>query len=57
MFCSELVAYTYIQLGLLTTIHPSNSYFPVDFSDNLSVGLLKRAWLGNEILLEKKISI
>lgn len=51
MFCSELVAYTYIKLGLLTTIHPVNSYFPVDFSDKLSVGLLKRAWLGNEIML------
>ncbi|NOZ45559.1 MAG: hypothetical protein GXO79_02135 [Chlorobi bacterium] len=52
IFCSELVAYTYMKLGLLTTIHPSNSYFPVDFSDKLSVGLLKRAWLGNEILLK-----
>lgn len=49
LFCSELAAYTFIKLGLLTTIHPVNSYFPLDFSDKLSVGLLKRAWLGNEM--------
>lgn len=52
MFCSELVAYTYMNLGLLTKTHPSNSYFPIDFSDNLSVSLLKRAWLDNEIMLK-----
>lgn len=56
MFCSELVAYTYMKLGLLTTIHPSNSYFPIDFSDKLSVSLLKRAWLGDEIILDIDIS-
>ncbi len=52
MFCSELVAYTYMNLGLLTKTHPSNSYFPIDFSDKLSVSLLKRAWLGNEMILK-----
>jgi hypothetical protein len=51
IFCSELAAYTYMKLGLLTSIHPVNSYTPLDFSDQLSVGLLKRAWLGNEIHL------
>ncbi len=49
MFCSELAAYTYMHLGLLTDIHPVNSYAPVDFSEQLSISLLKRAWLGNEI--------
>ncbi|PZX16429.1 hypothetical protein LX69_01924 [Breznakibacter xylanolyticus] len=49
MFCSELAAYTYMKLGLLCHIHPVNSYMPVDFSEKLSVGLLKRAWLGAEI--------
>lgn len=49
LFCSELAAYTFIKMGLLTSIHPVNSYFPLDFSEKLSVGLLKRAWLGNEI--------
>lgn len=56
IFCSELVAITYMKLGLLSTIHPVNSYFPVDFSDKLSVGLLKRAWLGEEIMLNVDIS-
>lgn len=51
MFCSELAAYTYIKMGLLTSIHPVNSYFPLDFSEKLSVGLLKRAWLNEEIEL------
>lgn len=49
LFCSELAAFTYTKLGLLTSIHPVNSYFPLDFSEKLSIGLLKRAWLGNEI--------
>jgi len=52
IFCSELVALTYIKIGLLTTIHPVNSYFPLDFSEKFSVGLLKRAWLNNEILID-----
>ncbi|MFP4025999.1 MAG: hypothetical protein ACLFVR_15870 [Thiohalospira sp.] len=51
-FCSELAAYTYKNMGLLTSIHPVNSYIPMDFSDKLSVGLLNRAWLGNEINIE-----
>jgi len=52
IFCSELVALTYIRMGLLTSLHPVNSYFPLDFSEKLSMGLLKRAWLDDEILLE-----
>jgi len=52
MFCSELAAYTYMYLGLLGDIHPVNSYLSLDFSEKLSVGLLKRAWLGNEIPIE-----
>lgn len=51
-FCSELVAFTYKNWGLLTSSHPMNSYAPGDFSETLSMGLLKRAWLGNEIELE-----
>jgi hypothetical protein len=57
LFCSELAAYTYIKLGLLTSIHPVNSYAPLDFSDQLSVGLLQRAWLGNEINLNLKATL
>lgn len=51
MFCTELAAYTYMNLGLLTEIHPVNSYMPIDFSEKLSVGLLKRAFWGAEINL------
>ncbi len=54
-FCSELVAYTYTKLGLLSNIHPTNSYIPADFSETLSVGLMGRAWLGNEIIIEPKL--
>lgn len=54
IFCSELVAITYMALGLLSNFHPSNSYIPADFSEAMSVGLLKRAWLGNEILIDTK---
>jgi len=43
LFCSELAAFTHIQLGLLTSCNAVNSYFPVYFSDKLSVGLLKRS--------------
>ena len=55
LFCSELVAFTYTRMGLLSSIHPTNSYFPVDFSEKLDVGLLKRAWLGREIIIEPKM--
>lgn len=54
IFCSELVAITYMALGLLSQLHPFNSYVPADFSFENSVGLLNRAWLGNEILIEPK---
>lgn len=55
IFCSELVAITYIKMGLLSGINPTNSYFPVDFSEMLDVGLLKRAWLGKEIVLDEDV--
>ncbi|HKL09088.1 MAG TPA: hypothetical protein VJ896_09955 [Bacteroidales bacterium] len=54
-FCSELAAYTYINMGLLTSTHPVNSYLPMDFSDKLSVGLQKRAWLANETPIDINI--
>lgn len=52
IFCSELVAASYMEFGLLSKLHVKNSYIPVDFSEKLSVGLLKRAWLGNEIIID-----
>ena len=55
IFCSELVAFTYIKMGLLSSINPTNSYFPVDFSEKLDVALLKRAWLGKEIIIDPNV--
>lgn len=54
IFCSELVALSYMNLGLLSTLHVENSYAPVDFAELNQVGLLKRAWLGNEIIIDPK---
>lgn len=54
IFCSELVALSYMNLGLLSTLHVENSYAPVDFAESNQVGLLKRAWLGNEIIIDPK---
>jgi|694.fasta_scaffold141778_2 hypothetical protein len=50
--CSQLVAFTYMQLGLLTTHYVSNSYAPADFTEDVDVSLLKGAWLGREIYLD-----
>lgn len=54
IFCSELVSLTYQALGLLSTMHPANAYVPADYSDANSVSLLKRAWLGQEIIIDPK---
>lgn len=55
MFCSELAAFTYMELGLITSRNPVNSYLPLDFSEKLSLSLLKRASLGNEIEIDVNI--
>lgn len=55
-FCSQLAAHTYMQWGLLSKLHPDYSYAPLDFSETLSVNLLKRAWLGNEIELDINVN-
>jgi hypothetical protein len=51
IYCSELVALTYKFLGLLTARHVSNAYSPKDFSQEGSIALEKRAWLGSEMYL------
>ncbi len=51
-FCSELVAYTFFKIGLLSGQYPFNSYSPKDFSQKGSLALLQRAWLGNEIPIQ-----
>lgn len=46
-FCSELIAATYIGLGLMTDYYVPNSYMPKDFSDKSDLPLLGRANLIN----------
>ncbi len=50
--CSQLVAHTYMALGLLSQYYVSNSYVPADFTEEVDVSLLKGAWLGREIMLD-----
>lgn len=50
-FCSQLLAFTLEQMGLLAKLLPCNSYAPVDFSEKLDVSLLQRAFFGKEIEL------
>jgi hypothetical protein len=51
-FCSQLLAHTYMALGLLTQQYPDNSYVPADFTESVDVSLLNGAWLGKEIYLD-----
>lgn len=53
-FCSQLLAYTYMALGLLTQQYPDNSYVPADFTEKVDVSLLNGAYLGREIYLDTK---
>lgn len=46
-FCSELIADTYIHMGLLPKNYVPNSYMPRDFSDQNTLPLLGRAMLHN----------
>lgn len=50
--CSELVAYTYMDMGLLTRKFPANQYEPRDFSRDGNVRLLKRAFFGPPIRID-----
>lgn len=55
VFCSELIAQCYIELGLLPTTLPSNKYCPADFSEERVMDL-RQGYLGDEeiIKLHKK---
>jgi hypothetical protein len=52
--CSQLVAYTLMEVGLLSSHYVSNSYVPADFTEEVDVSLLNGAWLGREITLDNK---
>jgi len=50
-FCSELVAETYIKMGLLSNEIPPNAYMPKDFSSDGKINLVKGT-LSEEIFIE-----
>jgi hypothetical protein len=52
LFCSELVAEAYQQLGLVTKEKNSNEYTPADFSEKRGLRLLK-GWLGPEVIIKE----
>ncbi|SCW60671.1 hypothetical protein SAMN04487970_101993 [Paenibacillus tianmuensis] len=51
LFCSELVAETYMHLGIMDRSHPSNSYQPADFSNRTDLPLCSGCKLSDELLL------
>jgi hypothetical protein len=54
-FCSELIAYTYQKMGLLSTKHPPDYYWPKDFSLKGNLELLQNESLGENLILELKV--
>lgn len=51
IFCTELIAETYMRMGLLPPAPPASAYLPLDFSERKKIPLLKGASLGREVLL------
>ncbi len=49
VYCAELVAETYMHMGVLAADHPPNRYAPKDFSSEVDLPLLKGARLLKEI--------
>lgn len=54
LFCAELIAETYMYMGLLPFDHPPNWYSPKDFSSEVQLPLLKNAQLQKEIIISGK---
>lgn len=52
IFCSELVAESYIRMGLLPEAPPPSAYMPVDFSIMRKLPLLKGAYLSGEVMIK-----
>lgn len=55
LFCAQCLSRTFMNLGLVSTSHPDNSYAPVDYSEELTLPLLKRARFGVEINLDSSV--
>ncbi|MRR54643.1 MAG: hypothetical protein EG822_09055 [Deltaproteobacteria bacterium] len=51
LFCAELIAETYMHMGLLAFDHPPNWYSPKDFSSEVQLPFLKKARLQKEIVI------
>lgn len=51
-FCSELVAYTYQQMGLLDTSHPPDYFLPKNFSSQGQINLLQNQSFGDDYNIE-----
>lgn len=51
IFCSELVAESYMVMGLLPEDPPPSAYMPVDFSTQKKLPLLKGAHLSGEFMI------
>jgi signal transduction histidine kinase len=51
IFCTELIAETYMRMELLPETPPASSYLPLDFSERKKLTFLKGASLGREILI------
>jgi hypothetical protein len=54
-FCSELVAYSYQRMGILSNEHPPDYYEPKDFSEKGHMHLLENLSLGEELNLELRV--
>lgn len=54
-FCSELIAFTYQQMGLLSTNNPPDFYWPKDFSVQGNLILNDQQRLGENLILELEI--
>ena len=52
IFCSELVAESYIRIGLLPEAPPPSAYMPIDFSIMRKLPLLKGAYLSGEVMIK-----
>ncbi|MCB1159522.1 MAG: hypothetical protein KDK45_18625 [Leptospiraceae bacterium] len=52
IYCSELVAMSYIRMGLLPKYRVPNAYEPGDFSIRRRIPLLQRAFLYNQIYID-----
>ncbi len=54
-FCSELIAFTYQKMGLLSGENPPDFYWPKDFSTKGHLQLLGNQSLGENLILELDI--